>query len=139
MILSGDESRELWRLINAVDHDTPVWEALYALGCAMQRLEGRVEAAAMQAVQRSALIICCSLCDEPPDRCVCKEKEKMTTVESVLFLADVPSANGDTLPASTLRKMADNVETFWDEERQALIYRRDPSFSKTLGVEDAAS
>lgn len=41
-IFGGDGSRELWRLINAVDHEKPEWEALYAIGCACQRLEALV-------------------------------------------------------------------------------------------------
>ena len=45
-IFGGDDSRELWRLINAVDHDKPEWDALYALGCACQRLEAQVRRAA---------------------------------------------------------------------------------------------
>lgn len=41
-IFGGDGSRELWRLINAGDHEKPEWEALYAIGCACQRLEALV-------------------------------------------------------------------------------------------------
>ena len=41
-VFSGQSSRPLWKNINAV-RDDAVHEALYALGCACQELEAKVE------------------------------------------------------------------------------------------------
>jgi len=44
-IFSGDESVELWQMINRLSNQNgryDLWELMYALGCKLQELEARV-------------------------------------------------------------------------------------------------
>ena len=50
-VFSGQSSRPLWKNINAV-RDDAVHEALYALGCACQELEAKVERVLITPVTR---------------------------------------------------------------------------------------
>lgn len=43
--------------------------------------------------------------------------------ERVVAFGDVPDKSNHVYPSAELRKMADGVRLFWDEERRALIYR----------------
>lgn len=44
------------------------------------------------------------------------------TIEAVVLLAGL-QPDGSVLTADVLRACADGVQMFWDEKRQALIYR----------------
>lgn len=53
-------------------------------------------------------------------------EDRPRQVEGVLAVADQAGADGVVFTAETLRGMADGVTKFWDEERNALIYRGPP-------------
>lgn len=44
-------------------------------------------------------------------------------VEGVLFVAGQPGIDGNIFTEDALIKMADNVTTFWDANKRALVYR----------------
>ena len=47
-------------------------------------------------------------------------------IEAILYFADRPTSAGTVFPAEELRAVADGKTTFFDEERQALVYRGPP-------------
>lgn len=47
----------------------------------------------------------------------------MSDIEAVVIQADFVRQDGVMLPADEVRKMADGVRLFWDEQKKALIYR----------------
>ena len=47
----------------------------------------------------------------------------MSDIEATLAVANQFNRNGDVLPPEVLKTLADGKTLFWDEARQALIYR----------------
>ena len=52
-----------------------------------------------------------------------EEVRSLSGVEAILAIADKPAGDGTVYPAEALKKAANGRTTFWDEARQALIYR----------------